>query len=385
MAERKVKRQKGVRKVSVLTKLMLFINLIFAIILLLSQLSTLISPGDIWFLPFLGLVYPFLLLVNLFFVLFWLVFLKRYFIISLVIILAGYNQFSSLIQFGNKSEHIPSGAFKVMTYNVRLFDLYNWNREKEVSQARKEIFKMIQDEEVDVMCLQEYYSGRRSKVNYSETILGFGNYRYFFDGYINNGKVELPFGLITFSKYPIVAARKVGFSNSYDNFCLLTDIAFPHDTLRVINTHLESFRFGREDYLFMNELANNTGTNNDITQGSKAILKKMKAAYQKRASQVNELAGIIEASPYKVVVCADFNDTPVSYSYRRIAKNHYDAFRESGKGFGQSYTQFLPFLRIDYIFTDRSLRILDYRTIHNDFSDHYPIIATLDPASNSQN
>jgi endonuclease/exonuclease/phosphatase family metal-dependent hydrolase len=377
--EKKGKKKKtGNRKVSLSTKLMLLVNLIFVLLLVCSLISSYITPAHFWPFAFAGLAYPLFLVVNLFFVLFWLVFLKKYFLLSMVTIALGYNQFTSLLQFRSSSEHIiKEQEIKVMSYNVRLFDLYNWKNLKEVVNSRQDIFNLIHQESPDILCLQEYYSGKKSSVNYADTLLGFGNCRYYYDAYIDNGRKVLPFGLATFSKYPIIRKQKINFQNSYQNFCILSDIALPSDTIRVINTHLESIKFGKEDYIFVNELTNNSGKSNDLKQGIMTILGKMMNAYKKRAGQADELAEMIAGSPYKVLLCADFNDTPASYVYRRIARTHNDAFKEAGSGLGQTYTQLLPILRIDYIFADKAMKVLDYKTIHNDFSDHYPIVAHI--------
>jgi len=378
MVKKSGNKKTGKRKASVPTRIMVFINLFIASLLLLSLLASRVSPADFWPLAFAGIAYPYFLILNLFFVLFWLVFLKKYFVISLIVILAGYNQFTSLIRIKSVSDaQSPAGSFKVMSYNVRLFDLYNWKNQTKASTSKGDILKMINDENVDILCLQEYYSGNRNAKNYAESVMEAGNLKYYFDAYIDNGKKVLPFGLATFSKYPILSGQKINFLNTYQNYCILTDILVNRDTIRVINTHLESIKFGKEDYIFVNELANNKSVNNDLREGTRAILRKMKRAYIKRSGQAEQLAGIVAASPHKVVLCADFNDTPASFAYRKIASTHTDAFREAGTGFGQTYPQLLPMLRIDYIFIDKQIQVLDYKTIKNRYSDHYPIIATI--------
>lgn len=364
------------RQTSVATKLMIVINSVFAVLLLGSLLANRVSPEDFWPMAFLGLFYPFLLIINLFFILLWIVFLKRYFLISAFCILLGYSQFNSLIQFRSRSSSLfKAEGVKVMSYNVRLFDLYNWKGEKELSRSKEAIFNLIEGENPDILCLQEYYKGQQNAESLKERL----GVDYHYDAYIDNGKKVLPFGLITISRYPIISSQKICFLNTYRNFCIVTDIAVPGDTIRVINTHLESIRFVKEDYLFVNEITKSTVANNDFTQGSKSILSKMKTAFIRRAAQVDELSALVANSPYKVVLCADFNDTPSSYVYRQLARTHNDAFKKAGTGLGQTYAQILPILRIDFIFTDRRLFILDYKTIHNDNSDHYPITTIISP------
>jgi len=371
-------KKKAGDKISLPSKFLLFVNALFILLLLMSYLASLVSPAKFWPLAFAGISYPILLIVNLFFVLFWMVFLKKYFIFSLLFIALGYQHFNSFIQFRGSQEIITAGdAIRVMSYNVRLFDLYNWKNLKMTTQGREDMFQLIHSQTPDVLCLQEYYSGKRSSVNYADTILAFGNCRYYYAAFIDNGKKELPFGLATFSKFPILSGQKINFRNTYENYCLVTDLDAPGGIIRVINTHLESIKFGKEDYVFVNELSNNTANNKDISQGSKAIFSKMRLAYTKRAEQVDQLAGIIAQSPYPVMLCADFNDTPASYAYRQLARTHTDSFTAAGSGLGQTYSQILPILRIDYIFVDKKMKVIDYKTIRKEYSDHYPIIATI--------
>ncbi len=380
MAKNSLKNAKktGGNKMSFPTKVLLLVNFIFIIMLLFSLLASHVSPASFWPLAFAGIAFPFFLIINLFFVLFWLVFLKKYFIFSLVTIVLCYNHFNSFIQFRSSYEIITaSDAIKVMSYNVRLFDLYNWKNLKQDTESREQILNLIRAESPDILCLQEYYSGRRNRVNYADTIIGFGKCRYYYAAFIDNGKKLLPFGIATFSKYPIIKTIKISFDHSYENYCVVTDIVLPGDTIRVINTHLESIKFGKEDYVFVDELANNSASNKFLKQGSKAIFSKMLTAYKKRAGQADQLAGIIAESPYPVMLCADFNDTPASYAYRQVARTHTDSFIAAGSGLGQTYTQLLPILRIDYIFVDKLMKVLDYKTIHKEYSDHYPIVATI--------
>jgi len=101
----------------------------------------------------------------------------------------------------------------------------------------------------------------------------------------------------------------------------------------------------------------------------------MKFAYVKRASQIETVVKFVKSSPYPVILAGDFNDTPVSYSYRQIDNELDDTFVDAGKGFGQTHAQILPFLRIDFIFHSKGLQTIEHRTIDKDYSDHFPIVA----------
>ena len=107
------------------------------------------------------------------------------------------------------------------------------------------------------------------------------------------------------------------------------------------------------------------------------ILGNIRQAFIKRAEQVEILRNEIENSPYPVIVCGDFNDTPVSYTYKNLKKDLKDSFVESGKGMGTSYQEFILPLRIDFILHDQKLLSDGYQVRDVDYSDHKPVQANL--------
>jgi endonuclease/exonuclease/phosphatase family metal-dependent hydrolase len=360
---------------SLATKLMVVLNLFFIGFLLCSYLSLYISPAKFWPIAFAGLAYPVFLVFNLFFVLFWLVFLKKYFLLSLITILLGYNQIKTYIKFSGSDRKLSfENSIKVMSYNVRLFDLYKWRNESS-KMTQSEIFGLFQSESPDILCLQDYYSGTGIKINFADTICSKSGYKYRNIELINKENKGLPYGLAIFSKYPIVHTQKLDFPNSKVNFCQSIDVTIGKDTIRIINMHLESIKFGKEDYSFVNDVASAEAANEELKKGLRAISGKMKFAYIKRASQVETVVDFIKKSPYPVILAGDFNDTPVSYCYRQIDNELDDTFVDSGKGFGQTHAQMLPLLRIDYIFHSQALQTIEHTIINKDYSDHFPIVA----------
>jgi endonuclease/exonuclease/phosphatase family metal-dependent hydrolase len=92
---------------------------------------------------------------------------------------------------------------------------------------------------------------------------------------------------------------------------------------------------------------------------------------------VDILSAHIRQSPYPTIVCGDFNDTPVSYTYHKMRGKLVDAFIESGSGIGNTYLGNFPSFRIDYIFHSKSFRSCCFRTDRINMSDHYPVMCTL--------
>ena len=98
---------------------------------------------------------------------------------------------------------------------------------------------------------------------------------------------------------------------------------------------------------------------------------------QIRAKQAEILTNHIASSPYPVIVCGDFNDIPVSYTYRTLSQNLNDAFEKRGFGFGTTYSGNIPALKIDYILTAKRIKIFNCTILKVPYSDHYPMVSEL--------
>lgn len=363
------------KKKSFGTHVMLFLNWIAVVLLLVSYSARFVAPETFWPVAFAGLAYPAFLIINIFFLLFWLVYLKPFFLISLVTILIGYNYLTSFFSLSSgKHDERPAQGIKMMSYNVRLFNLYGWKKNSH-REMRQSIFELIKSESPGILCLQEYYSGKGLKADYADTISKSIPIEYHSTAFIESGGKELPVGLATFSKYPIIHSEKVGFNNSDVNFSLLTDIVTGPDTIRVINTHLESVKLGKEDFSLVTEWYSMNDSTKSHQNGSRIILRKIKKAFERRSIQIPVIEKLIKDSPYPVVFCGDINDTPASYTYRKLTRNLNDAFVIAGKGIGATYAEVLPWLRIDYILVSKSLSVSRFDVIRRPYSDHFPIVA----------
>ena len=75
--------------------------LLFA--LFLSYASPYISPNTfLWPVALLGLIYPFLLLINVLFTIYWLIRFKKHFWANIIVILLGYGHIQNLINIQDK-------------------------------------------------------------------------------------------------------------------------------------------------------------------------------------------------------------------------------------------------------------------------------------------
>lgn len=371
MAKRKPK--KG--KTGFISRILLIINSLAVLGLLLSYLSLFVSPEHNWLLPFLGLVYPYLLLANVLFFLYWLFRLRLYLFLSLITILIGWNIIWRTVQVEISTDPLPHGeSFRVMTYNVR--NMSNNNMLLPDLQVRDAIVRRLKDNDPDILCLQEFESiglDPESFIRFMSQYLGLPYYEYTRYNENNTSRID---AIITFSRFPILSTHSVK-KDAHHNFCLVNDLLIGQDTVRLYNIHLESVRFRHEDYTFINDLDLQFEENENIKEGSRRVFNKLRSAYIIRSRQVKGLRESIENSIYPVILCGDFNDTPCSFSYQVLSRNRKDAFIESGSGLGNTYAGTLPSLRIDYILYDRKFRSYTYKTGDEKLSDHYPIAAIL--------
>tara|TARA_B100001063_G_C16778704_1_gene568416 strand:- start:3659 stop:4765 length:1107 start_codon:yes stop_codon:yes gene_type:complete len=356
-------------------KIVFILNALAAIALILAYFSPYISPNTFWPLAFFGLATPYLLIINLQFLLFWAFLGNSRFVLSLLVLILGYQTIPSYLQLKIDKNEVAESELKVMSFNVRVFDLYMWSKEKT---TRNKIFDFIKAEDPDVLCLQEFFHTENNK-KYSfktlDTLVQFLSAKNFHAHYTLTLRKTDNWGVITFSKYPIVNKGVVPFQEKSDNVCIYTDIKKGEDTIRVYNAHLASIKLDKHDYKAMQEV-NKNDYSKDFSQEIN-MLSKVKNGFLKRANQADSIQRNIEKSPYPIIFCGDFNDTPSSYVYQTIKGKNKDAFLESGGGLGRTYIGDFPSFRIDYILYNKNFKSRNYTTHDVKLSDHHPISAII--------
>jgi endonuclease/exonuclease/phosphatase family metal-dependent hydrolase len=353
----------------VLHNTIMLVNIIFVLLLLLSYLSPYASPREIWVLSFFGLAYPFLLAINIVFVIYWALKRRWFFLYSFIMILIGWTHFSNTfpVRLSRNNPSNPENTFTFLSFNVRLFNLYNWIDDASV---KSEIFGFLVNEDPDILCIQEYFYNTEDPFNKSRDFRRLHE-RYSHIEYSSSNNQNFNFGIATFSKYPIVNTGRINFANS-SNISIYTDVAINGDTVRIFNNHLQSVQFTQNDINFIDSLGRHNRERN--ISGARDIASKLKAAYISRSRQVGIIVSHIRQSPYPVIITGDFNDTPVSYTYRQLRSQGLDdAFVRSGRGIGSTYIARMPFFRIDYILHSRELESFNFESPRIELSDHYPL------------
>jgi len=355
---------------------LLTLNLISVVALLVSYLAPLINPAKFALPALIGLAYPYLLMVNLGFMFYWLIRLRKEILISLLVILMGWNHLNNLLPLAGKNHEIPVEAesgrmFKVLSYNVRGFDRYHWTEDVN---TKNEIFGFIKKQEPDILCLQEYYTSKQKGERQSDISRQLSQFAYSDIYYTTDPANKSGFGIATYSRFPVLKRSRIPFNSTY-NAAMYTDHLILDDTVRVFNVHLQSIKFREDNYAFLDTAK--LKYSNEQMQEIKNIGSHLRSAFILRAEQATMIANYIRESPHPVIVMGDFDDTPQSYAYRKIKKGLQDAFRRAGRGFGNTYAGELPSFRIDHIMVGDPLIPYQFKRIKTDCSDHFPISTVL--------
>jgi vancomycin resistance protein VanJ len=336
------------KKLEFFGKIIFFVNSIFAVLLLASYLLPFIPPHIFPALSVLSLVLPVLLIINFLFLMYWLFRGRKQLLLSAIILALGITHIFSLVRIGG-GEDIGDGAtLKVLTYNVRQFNIHGWSDEVKVGERT---IQLISDKNPDVVSFQEYYPGFKP----DERV-----YPYEYKVMKSPSK---SFGQVIFSKYPIINSGSLDFENTGNNG-IYADIATATDTVRVYNMHFQSFSLSPN-------LANLQKEN------SKKLLGRLGQAFEKQETQVAKFLNNEATSPYPVIVTGDFNNSATSYMYRKVKGNKVDAFAKAGSGTGATFWFDIIPLRIDFILVNESLPVTNFETYDVDLSDHKPSMATL--------
>ena len=282
--------------------------------------------------------------------------------ISVVAILIGWGFVSRYVQLRGKN--IERGDIKVLSYNVQYFKGNGDNRKE----TADKIVDFLKEQNADIICLQEARLRRNNIFNLHNTVEQLGTIHHY-----QFARSSTSFGSITMTRYPIINMGEIRFTNS-TNMSIYTDVLIGKDTVRIFNVHLQSYQIDPTRYTVIDSP---NFTEEENIREVREIGSKFKLAFQLRAAQVREIRKYIDTSPYPVLVCGDFNDTPVSFSYQKLRGNLKDAFVSSGKGIGRTYIGKLPSFRIDNIFHSNGFQSYNFQTYDFRMSDHLPISCEL--------
>ncbi|MDR1919872.1 MAG: endonuclease/exonuclease/phosphatase family protein [Tannerellaceae bacterium] len=340
-------------------------NILAALLFLASAYSDRIAPDRVLFFSYLGLAFPFICILNLCFLVYWLFLRKwKYLLIGLCAFLVCWKPVRSYFPFHLRATLPQESVIKILTYNVMGFAYTDHTK-----QLPNKILQYIADSEADIVCLQEYFVARSpNRINSKKIEEALNMYPYSAVVHLKN----LGWGLAVYSKSPIRSSRRIDYP-SEDNGSAYHQIDVKGKTLTLINNHLESFKLTTEDKIHYLDFIKGAGTES-FGNLRNTIQQKLGPAFLIRAKQARAIAEEIknDRSDY-LLVCGDFNDTPISYAHRQVQGELLDAFAESGMGLGITYNRNYFWFRIDNILYSPNMEAYRCTVDHVSYSDHYPV------------
>lgn len=335
---------------------------IAALLLSQSYISVFINPVRLWWANLFGLLFIPLAFLNLF-LLVWALFRRSMtFMIPLVALVPAWFIAGLYYQKGEVLPPPSDNDVKIVSYNVGRFGA---SKEKMApEQCADSVVALLKGEKADIICLQEFYLDDISNVNKWLS----GRFKgYYVDYYV----YPLPdgcFGNVILSRYKFKEKGKIEFDNSA-NLAIYGDCTINGQDLRIYNCHFQSYNLSLPHLV--------KSVRKDYREAMKYTEEKMKFSVPVRARQVDTVLRHIEDCPLEAVVTGDFNDTPLSYTYRRMSKGRNDSFCKAGHGFGATFYALKPLLRIDYVLGPERFDVVDHEVVNKRFSDHYPVMAKI--------
>jgi endonuclease/exonuclease/phosphatase family metal-dependent hydrolase len=249
-------------------------------------------------------------------------------------------------------------AIRVVSWNVaRFIELARNNNRGSVT--RKKMLALLAEQKADVLCLQEFYTSDNPGFYFSKDLDGDLNY----------------YSSVIFSRYPIVDSGMVRFPRpSQPEVLLQADIQTGNAVIRILTTHLQSQRFDKQDYRRIEKIRDREDS---LVYHFIPIVGKLKRGVVIRSLQADMIASLLADSPYPVILAADLNDVPNSYTYFTVRGTLQDAFLQQGYGLGRTFRGLSPTLRIDYILADRRFAVQQFKRVKKDYSDHYMLVTDL--------
>ena len=344
------------KNLSWFNKGMFFLNIVLVLLTFIAYLLPFLAPKSFPILSVLTLFMPLFFLFNGLFFIYWAIQFKKQLIVSGLVLLLGITFINKFYKFSQKDFPREEKDFTVMSYNVRLFNVFKWIDRDDVP---SDILTFINEKNPDILCIQEYSTS-------ANIDLKIYPHRYIF-----TGGDQIKTGQAIFSKFPIIDQGNIVFPNSNNNV-VFADIKKGKDIIRVYNMHLQSIKISPD----VNEIDENIDAINQ--QKSQKLLIRISKAFKQQQQQAELFKEHKVKSIYPTIICGDMNNSAFSYVYRNIKGKMKDSFEEAGTGFGETYKfKYYP-ARIDYIFADEKMKVKNFEHFPAFFnSDHFPIMARL--------
>ena len=355
-------------------------NIIVIVLLASSSLAWRVSPLKTNLFSYIGLGFGILLLLNIAYLLLWVIFSKwKLAFISLIALLVCYKPILTFFPLHLFPKEAPPNSIKILTYNVEGF-----RNEAHKNAFTHPVLEYIADTDADIVCLQEYMISKTGQSLISQHDVNKILHKYPYrsvTGLESSGKYHI-YGLACFSKFPIAKTHEIIFDKSYNGAAVYT-VNIGNLPYTVVNVHLESNHITAEDKKLYSDFIQNK-ENVNFDEVTTNIRSRLGRAYRKRVHQVQKINNYLAQEKTEgVIICGDFNDTPISYAYHQLKGNLNDAYTSTGFGPGITYHEDFFLFRIDYILHSKNMKAYRTKVDRIPYSDHYPVYTYLENQTNN--
>lgn len=351
-------------------KLLVFVLTILALVglvaMALSVINPYINPKQFIWTSFFGLAFweIFLFNVLVFFAL--LLLWSRKVWIAILALLIAIPGIQKSYSFG---KHEESDSFvRLMSYNVHNFR--HVDGETGVEDFAYQVINKVREHNPDVLCCQEFaeYQSGKSRAQNMEDFAHSAGFQYVY--YNVNHSYG---GNVVFSKFPLTKIMsETGLGKEIPSGVLVEVDAGEKGKFYLANLHLTSYNITDGEIAI---LTNSTELRNQFDTVGMTVARKLKYAFELRSDELTEVLESMALLDGPVVVCGDFNDTPMSFTYKQMQKAGFvDSFTKVGRGIKPTYAGKLPLMRIDYIWGKDKVKPLNFKRIRYKASDHYPVM-----------
>ncbi len=346
-------------------------NAMTIVLMLLAGYSDRLDPAAHPTLANAGLAFPLFFAANAAFLVFWLVAKPSRALLPVAGMLLAYSP-ARLYCPVNIPSQPPRGSIKVLSYNVCNYDF--WDDTSLPCPAAE----YVVNSGADIVCLEEAGAceGKLRKVDSTYA----ARYQYCDTALAANGGDRL----CLLSRFPIVGKEKIHYASDTNNSAAFY-LKIDGDTVVVVVNHFESTCLSADEKQGFNDMVKGEMRGTSAKRESRNLLHKLAHATARRAPQADAVARYVARCGTKsVIVVGDFNDSPISYVHRTVARGLTDCYVATATGPGISYRDKAIFVRIDNMmcspdFTPYACKV--DRTVKA--SDHYPIVCWLKKNANA--
>ena len=339
-----------------LTGLFAGANVCTVLLLWLTVASTFVSPCEHPTISLLGLFFPVFLIINIAFIFFWLIF--RFALIWIpilgLVVVASYAMDYCPI---NTRVYGSDSAVCILTYNLGGV---------QTDEDRREVIEFLKEKSPDIACFQEM----------NGTLMNMSDFLRMTDSMHYNRIIG--YGKYILTRFPVLGDTIHIDYPTRANSSMACWILCQGDSMLLVSNHLESNALSAAEKSEYKDMILEP-EREKVEQNGRLLRRKLGGAAHFRGAQTDTLCAIIDRNAGKsMVMCGDFNDTPISYTYQKLTKRLNCAFRKTGRGTGFTYKQSGIYVRIDHIFCSDDWQCLKcYVDDEVRASDHFPVVAYI--------